>query len=165
LSELPAAVAEAARARDTTLFASFVGVLNANWAAFEKQPLIHFETEDFPKLKFNTFSDDTKRAKGPRTRQEFWSAWYESNPYLRHLSKEDFMAVGRRAVEEVGAQMIKGAPKIPRDELEKRWIRWSHFLDEANYRAFDLKEFREKAEAVGERLEELYEKYQAQDHE
>ena len=29
MSELPAAVAEAARARDTTLFASFVGVLNA----------------------------------------------------------------------------------------------------------------------------------------
>ena len=156
---IPNAVPEAAGVE------KFVGALNANWAVFEKQPLIHVETEDFPKLKFNTFSDDAKRAKGPRTRHEFWSAQYESNPYLRHLSKEDFMEVGRRAFEEVGAQMIKGAPKIPRAELEKRWIRWSHFLDEAKYRAFDLKEFREKAEAVGERLEELYEKYQAQNHE
>jgi hypothetical protein len=156
---IPNTVPEAARVE------GFVSALNAKRAAFERQPLINIETEDFPKLEFKTFSEDAKRAKGPRTRHELLSAQYEKNPYLRHLSKEDLLEFGRRAMEEVGAQILKGAPKIPRAELEQRWIRWGHFLDEAKYRALDLKEFREKAEAAGERLEELYQQYQAQNQE
>lgn len=41
-------------------------------------------------------------------------------------------------------------------------IRWSHFLDEAQHRALDLRKLMEKADGLGERLEALYQKYQEQ---
>lgn len=41
-------------------------------------------------------------------------------------------------------------------------IRWSHFLDEAQYRALDLRKLVKKAEGLGERMEVLYQRYQEQ---
>lgn len=47
-------------------------------------------------------------------------------------------------------------------ETEPMMIRWSHFLDEAQHRALDLRKLMEKADGLGERLEALYQKYQEQ---
>jgi hypothetical protein len=143
----------------------FIGELSSKWAAFEKQPFFHIEPEDVLKLDFKRFSDDAKRARWPKKRYEVWAAEYERNPYLRHLSQENFLEFGRQALEDTGAIFIKGAPKISKEEMEKRSIRWSHFLEEAKYRALDLREFAAKSEEVGERFEKLYQQYQEENQE
>lgn len=154
LISIPSDVPEAVRVE------AFVNDLKVKWSAFEKRPLLSNEPADVLKLDYKRFSDDVKRAKWPKKRYEVWAAEYERNPYLRHLSQENFLEFGRQALEDTGAIFIKGAPKISKEEMEKRSIRWSHFLEEAKYRALDMREFAAKSEEVGERFEKLYQQYQ-----
>jgi hypothetical protein len=46
--------------------------------------------------------------------------------------------------------------------MEPMMIRWSHFLDEAQHRALDLRKLQKKTEGLGERMEALYQRYQEQ---
>lgn len=142
----------------------FIRELNEKWAAFEGNPLIPIETEDFPKLDFRRFSEDAKESARPMTRQDYWSLLYRRSPYLRPLSEDQFLEFGAKALEEIGARFIKGAPKTSMKEMEPLMIRWSHFLDEAQHRALDMRELMKKAEGLGERLEALYQRYQEQNY-
>ena len=153
---IPNAVPEAARVEE------FVRELNEKWAAFEKKPLIHVETEDIPKLGFRRFSEEAKEPRWPMKRHEYLSLLYRRRPYLRQLSEDKLLEFGAKALEEVGSRFIKGAPKTPMAEMEPMMIRWGHFLDEAQHRALDLRKLMEKADGLGERLEALYQKYQEQ---
>jgi hypothetical protein len=65
-------------------------------------------------------------------------------------------------LEELSSRMIKGAPKTPKEEMLPLMMRWSHFLDEVKYRGLDMREFIMKMDGLGERLEELYQRYQQQ---
>jgi hypothetical protein len=80
----------------------------------------------------------------------------------RPLSEDQLLEFGAKALEEVGARFIKGAPKTPMAEMEPMMIRWSHFLDEAHHRALDMRKLMKKAEGPGERSEALYQRYQEQ---
>lgn len=140
----------------------YVLILNEQWAAFEGQPLIHMEPEMLPSLTFRKFSDDAKRPAGPLTRQDYWSAMYQRNPYLRSLSEEQVLDSGQRAFEEFSMRLIKGAPKTPREEMEQLLIRWSDFLDEAKHRGLDMRKLISKSDGLNEKLEELYQRYQGE---
>jgi hypothetical protein len=140
----------------------FVRGLNEKWAAFEGKPLIQIESEELPKLHYRRFSDDAQEQAGPLTRQDYWSLLYRRHPYLRALSEEDLLDFGAKALEEVGARFIKGAPKTPFQEMEPMMKRWSDFLDDAHHRALDLRKLVKKDDGLGERMEALYQRYQAQ---
>jgi hypothetical protein len=140
----------------------FVRGLNEKWAAFEGKPLIQIEPEELPKLHYRKFSDDAKEHSGPLTRQDSWSLLYRRRPYLRALSEDDLLEFGAKALEEVGARFIKGAPKTPFEEMEPIMKRWSDFLDEVHHRALDLRKLVNKADGLGGRIESLYRRYQAQ---
>lgn len=156
---IPNVVPEAARVEE------FVRELNEKWAAFEGKPLIPIESEDIPKLGFRRFSEEAKEPRWPMKRHEYWSLLYRRRPYLRQLSEDELLEFGAKALEEVGARFIKGAPKTPMEEMEPIMIRWTHFLDEAHHRALDLRKLVEKADGLGERMEELYQRYQDQNSE
>lgn len=153
---IPNAVPEAARVEE------FVRELNEKWAAFEGKPLIQMESEELPKLHYRRFSEDAKGTTGPLTRQDYWSLLYRRRPYLRALSEDNLLGFGAKALEEVGARFIKGAPKTPFEEMESMLKRWSDFLDEAQHRALDLRKLVEKGDGLGERMEALYRRYQEQ---
>ena len=140
----------------------FVRELNEKWSAFERKPLIPIESEDIPKLGFRRFSEEAKEPWWPMKRHEYWSLLYRRRPYLRQLSEDDLLEFGAKALEEIGARFIKGAPKTPMEEMEPMMIRWSHFLDEAHHRALDLRKLVKKADELGDRMEALYQRYQAQ---
>jgi hypothetical protein len=154
---LPNTVPEAERVDE------FVSVLNKKWSAFEGRPLIDLDPETASRLDFHRLSDDAKRAAaGPLTRQDYLSAMYERNPYLRQLSEEQVLDFGSRALEDMAMRLIKGAPPAPKEEMEEIMIRWSNFLDEAKYRAIDMRKLAARSEGFNERMEELYQKYQEQ---
>ncbi len=153
---IPNAVPEASNVEE------FVCGLNEKWAAFERKPLIPVGAEKLPEFEFRKFSDDAKEQGRPLTRQGYWSLLYRRRPYLRPLSEEQLLAFGAKALEEVGARFIKGAPKTPMAEMEPLMIRWSHFLDEAHHRALDLRKLMKKADGLGERMEALYQRYRGQ---
>jgi hypothetical protein len=149
-------------APETGRVEEFVRELNEKWAAFEGKPLIPIEPEKLPKFEFRKFSDDAKEQARPLTRQGYWRLLYRRRPYLRHMSEEQLLEFGAKALEEVGARFIKGEPKTPMEEMEPLMIRWTHFLEEAHHRALDIRKLVKKAEGLSERMEALYQQYQEQ---
>lgn len=57
-------------------------------------------------------------------------------------------------------RFVKGAPKTPMEQMEPLMIRWSHFLDEPEHRALDLRKLKDKLEGLDEKIEALYQQYQ-----
>lgn len=112
---IPNAVPEADRVEE------FIRELNEKWAAFEGKPLIPIETEKFPKLDFRKFSEDAEESSRPMTRQDYWSALYRWNPYLRPLSEDQLLDFGAKAIEELSARLIKGAPNTKLQQ-KKRFV-------------------------------------------
>lgn len=149
---------------ETDFVEEFTRHLSRKWAAFERQPLIPIGTIDLPKLRFRTVSADVKDAAQPVTRQDYWSALYKRNPYLRPLSEDELLEFGGRVLEEVSANLIKGAPKRSIEEMGPNWIRWSNFLDEVPYRGTDMRKLVKKTEGLGDRMEALYQRYQAENN-
>lgn len=140
-----------------------ISQLNEKWAAFEQQPLIPIGTTDLPSLNFRSVAADKKAAARQITRQDHCSALYKRNPYLRSLTEDALLEFGGRVLEEVSANMIKGAPRRSREEMSPGWIRWSNFLDEVQYRGTDMRKLVEKTQGLGERMEALYQQYQKDD--
>jgi len=153
---MPNAVPEAGRVEE------FVSILNKKWSAFDRKPLLSIETEQFPTLTFkNVREGDSNESTRPRTRHEHWSAMYRQSPYLRSLSEEELLRVGQRVFEDLTVRFIKGAPPTPQGEMEQIMIQWSNFLDEVAHRGVDMKKFVTKVADLGEKVEELYQQYQA----
>jgi hypothetical protein len=142
----------------------FIGELNRKWAAFERVPFIPVPVEDATKLTFRASSADAKEAGQPLTRQRYWSLLYKRNPYLRSLSEDELLEFGGKALEEVSARMIKGAPQTPFEQMESKFVRWSNFLDEVNHRGTDMRKLVKKTEGLAERMEALYQRYQEENN-
>jgi len=140
----------------------YIGELNRKWAAFERVPFIPLPVEDVTKLTFKAASADAKKAARPLTRQDYWSLLYRRNPYLRSLTEDELLDFGGKALEEVSAHMIKGAPRTPFEQMESKLIRWSNFLDEVNHRGTDMRKLVEKPEGLVERMEALYQRNQSE---
>jgi hypothetical protein len=143
---------------------AFIGELNRKWAAFERVPFIPVPVEDVTKLKFKASNMDAKEATQPLTRQRYWSLLYKRNPYLRSLSEDELLEFGGRALEEVAARTIKGAPQTPFEQMESKFIRWSNFLDEVNHRGTDMRKLVKKNKGLADRMEALYQRYQSESH-
>jgi hypothetical protein len=141
---------------------AFVSVLNEKWSAFEGRPLIHIEPEAVLGLNFRRVSDDAKQSAGPLTRQDYLSMMYQQQPYLRPLSEDQVLEFGSRALEDIAVRLIKGAPKTPNEEMEKLFISWSDFLDEAKHRGLDMRKLIAESDGLNEKLEGLYQQYQGQ---
>jgi hypothetical protein len=149
---------------ETDFVEEFIRHLSRKWAAFEQQLLIPIGTTDLPNLRFRTVSADVKDAARPVTRQDYWSALYKRNPYLRPLSEDELLEFGGRVLEEVSANLVKGAPRRSIEEMGPNWIRWSNFLDEVQYRGTDMRKLEKKTEGLGDRMEALYQRYQAENN-
>jgi hypothetical protein len=144
---------------DADKVVEFVQSILPKWAAFDGQPLIKIEPEELPKLKYKKFSD-TKEKKGPLTVQDLWSWEYKQDPYLRSLNKEDLLQRGRQLLEDIGARMLKGAPKTPKEQMMHLMSRFTHFMDEVNFRGIDMRDL--KLGGMNEKLDALYKQYQKQ---
>jgi hypothetical protein len=57
--------------------------------------------------------------------------------------------------------LVKGAPRKSIEQMAPGWIRWSHCLDEVQYRGTDLRKLGHEAKRVAEKMDELYELYRS----
>jgi hypothetical protein len=119
---------------------AFASSLLPNWSSFEGVSLVKMETEAFPKLSFESVQRKKKEKQRPLTVEEYWRAQYRRSPYLRKLSKEDLLHHGGKLLEDIGPRFLKGAPQTPKDYLMDLMARFTHFLEEANFRAIDMRE-------------------------
>lgn len=136
----------------------FASSLVPKWCAFEGVAHLKIETEEFPKLDFERIPQKKSKEQEPLTRQKYWRQQYKLAPYLRKLSKEHLLQHGEKLLEDIGSRVLKGAPRTPKPEMLEIMERFTHFLEEVNFRAIDMREL--KADGLKERLEALYDKYQ-----
>jgi hypothetical protein len=115
-------------------------------------PYLKTDADTFKKLEFRKFSDDAKKSK-PMPRHEVWRLRYKENPYLRSLSKEELLQHGQKVLSRTGrmvsAKAKRRPPKKLMDELGRQF---THFIEEMNFRAIDMREFSPKAQALNERF-------------
>lgn len=119
----------------------FAAAIIEQWSKFNKMPLIHRELERTEKLRFKAFAEDAKEQDTPLTVADLWRYEYRKRPYLRSRTKTDLLEWGKNVFEELSPCFLKGAPKM---ELEKRnhlIERWTHFLEEVNFREIDMNEW------------------------
>ena len=133
----------------------FVPTLIREWSAFDGQPLITVDADKAVALQFRKLSDDAKEQKGPTTVQEYWEWEYRRRPYLRALSKEDLLQVGRRVFEEMTPNFLKGVPKAPQDQIQRLMMQFTHFLEEMRFRGIDMREYVAKLDGLKEKVDEL----------
>lgn len=129
---------------------AFLNNLGKKWAAFEGVP--HFETDAdrFKKLEFRKFSDDKKET-GLKPRHAVWRLQYKKNPYLRSLSKEELLLHGQKIMSRAGRMIYVKAKSRPSNELRGEVMsQFTHFIEEMNYRAIDMREFHPMVEALDE---------------
>lgn len=137
---------------------AFASSLLPKWCAFEGVPLVRIETEMFPKLSFERISRKKEEKPKPLTPDEYWRGEYRHSPYLRDLTKKDLLHYGGKLLEDIGPRFLKDAPQTPKDYLSDLMARFTHFLEEANFRAIDMREL--ELEGFKERLESFHTHHQ-----
>ena len=116
--------------------------LNMEWAQYNDAPLYEVEGDipDFSKLPITGKTKTTqKQNEDQMARHELWRKQYKEKPYLRDLNEEFFIKYGEKVIIELAPHFLKGHPKKEEAETLKLMIMWTHFLEEAEYRKFDMK--------------------------
>ena len=136
----------------------FTNSLLPRWAAFDRQPLIKVETEDFPKLTFERFEKHVATPKHIK-RYEYWRLQYRRARYLQELNDDELLNHGRQLLEDIGPRFLKGAPETPQNLMARLMERFTHFLEETRLRSLDLRRLVPEQSNFTERLESLYREY------
>lgn len=130
----------------------FVQTLGKKWSAYEGKPYLKIDGDTFKKLEFKRFSDDAKKSK-PMPRYEVWRLQHKENPYLRSLSKEELLEHGQRVLSQSGRMIsVKAKRRPPKELMGEVGAKFTHFLEEMNFRAIDMREFGPKVQALNERF-------------
>jgi hypothetical protein len=130
----------------------FVQTLDKKWSAYEGKPFLITDDDTFEKSEFRKFSDDAKK-KAPMPRHEVWRLQYKENPYLRSLSKEELLQHGQKVIARSGRMIsVKAKQKPSKELMDELGSQFTHFLEEMNFRAIDMREFGPKVQALNERF-------------
>lgn len=139
LKGLLSVVMEHPLVKDDGTLERFVDSLQPRWAAFNRMPFFRAEVPsgrigDIPiePMKASSAESDTVR------RQDLWRMQYTANPYLRKMSNDELLAYGGKLTCEVGKGFLVGS-SVPRDEAMAGLERWTHLLEEINFRGIDLR--------------------------
>lgn len=130
----------------------FVQTLGERWSAYDGKPFLRTDADTFKKFEFSRFSDDAKKSK-PMPQHEVWRLQYKENPYLRSLSKEALLEHGQKVMSRTGRMLSAKAKSRPSKELmDELGQQFTHFQEEMNFRAIDMREFHPKVQALNERF-------------
>lgn len=120
---------------------AFVDELQQRWAAFNRVPLLRAEV---PSQNLNDVPLRPAKAKAEPDQMphhESWRREYRANPYLRRLTKDELLAYGGKLTAEVGKGFLVGN-KVPPEETRAGMEKWTHFLEEINFRGIDMRELK-----------------------
>jgi hypothetical protein len=130
----------------------FAQTLGKRWSEYDGVPYLKTDADTFKKFQFSRFSDDVRKSQ-PMPRHQVWRLQYRENPYLGSLSKEELLEHGQKVLSQTGRMFsVKAKRKPTTAVMDELGAKFTHFLEEMNYRAIDMREFGSKVEALNERF-------------
>ena len=138
---LPVILLEGPAAADYPTAGEYLDRALFKWAEFEGyQSLSRDRIENFDGLKFKKqaaeLKDDERR---PPVRHEIWRRAYRRRPYLRSLSETDFLEYFAEITTTMMPHFLIGGQKLPHAKVAELMERWTHILEEAEYRRLDVR--------------------------
>ena len=148
---LPLILLEGPTADDHATAGEYLGRALLKWAKFEgDQSLSWSRIQNFDGLKFKKqpaeLKDDEKR---PPVRYEMWRQAYRMRPYLRSLSETDFLEYSAEITTTMMPHFLIGGQKLPHAKVAQLMERWTHILEEAEYRRLDMRKLESRMPPIG----------------
>ena len=148
---LPLILLEGPSADDHTTAGEYLDSALFKWAEFEGYPsLSRGRIQNFDGLKFKKqaaeLKDDEKR---PPVRHEMWRQAYRMRPYLRSLSETDFLEYSAEIITTMMPHFLIGGQKLPHTKVAELMERWTHILEEAEYRCLDMRKLGSRMPPIG----------------
>jgi hypothetical protein len=114
------------------------------WSAFNNTPLRHASVEQIADMPFRLTKSDHATPPEKLKRQEIWERHYNASPYLRHFNDSDVLDHGTKVYQLLLPYFLKDSPRIPMEQLEPLFIKWSDFLQESRRRGLNLRHLQDR---------------------
>lgn len=120
--------------------------LHARWARWNGLSVSRSELDSLSELDEIVRRSVPEEAKVPR--HELWRRQYRANPYLRLLDHDELLRRGAEVVFEAGTSFLKELPSVSAIERHRRIERFTHLIEELNFRGIDLREMQPLVQAA-----------------
>ncbi len=118
----------------------YLDSLQAKWAQFVGVPLVSLgRRQDFDGLSFDIRKMKSETDGRPLVRHEMWRRTYREKPYLRHLGEEQFLEYVAQIISAMTPHFLVGGKKLPFTAVAELMERWTHILEEAEFRRLDMR--------------------------
>lgn len=143
---LPLILLEGPTAAEHVEAGDYLDRLQLKWAQFENIPFFSLgRRKDFDGLTFEKRTEDADQNDNqPLVRHEIWRRSYRSHPYLRPYSAEDFLQHAVQVITSMAPHFLVGGKKLPMAKVAELMERWSHVLEDAEYRRLDIKKIQRR---------------------
>jgi hypothetical protein len=130
----------------------YLDSLQLKWAAFEGIPFVSLgRRTDFDGLNFvKRTGQPTKTEKKPLVRHELWRRAYRARPYLRLLAEEEPLQHAVHVLSALTPHFLVGGRKLPTAKVVELMERWTHILEEAEYRRLDMRKLQSRMSDPGD---------------
>lgn len=130
----------------------YLDSLQPKWAQFVGMPIVSLgRLTDFDGLIFEKrTSQPAKAEKEPLSRHELFRRNYRVSPYLRSLSEEEFLQRAIQVLSTLTPSFLVGGRKIPMAQIAELMEQWTHILEEAEYRRFDMRKIQNRMPDLGD---------------
>lgn len=126
-----------------------VSTLFQEWAVFERITLI--DRKDVPMQNISFAPNSALRPSDrPMKRYELWQKQYVASPYLRNMSQEELLDYGEQILRNFNRTFVRNSPNKPTMSKEEIAVRWTHLLEEINFRGIDMRKLRERLKFGGD---------------
>lgn len=127
------------RAESMPWFAAFHKDMVARWAVANNGVTVDAGSPDPATLQFQAMEDLTKAAPTNLPLHELWRHQYRARPYLRALRDDEVLAHGAEILQRLLPHFLKNGPGYVPERDNRLIEEFTHFLEEAGFRALDLR--------------------------
>lgn len=120
-------------------FEAFHEDLVRRWAALNGAAVVNGGSPDPAVIKYTPTKDITASLPKSLPRHEVWRQQYRARPYLRDLSDEAVLAHGGVIMRRLMPHFLKGGPEYVPEVVTPLMEEFTHFQEEATFRALDLR--------------------------
>lgn len=129
--------------KETKFVSDYIEYLTIQWATWNGFPAVKVSESMLNKDQLRSANKDYRSNKDKENlkRHEFWRECYKRAPYLRPMSKAQFLDYGRKLLAETMPYFLKNGKKATKQEMMIAMEKFTDFLEETNYRGIDMREF------------------------